>query len=104
MIPYHPYPGERAFRERQVHMLRIVGDYGPLIGHRLATEDLHRASVASAERERCLAEAGLNPPGLAPIVASLRRATGEVLIRFGEQLRGTPQPAPAPASEEASVA
>ncbi|MDP9369106.1 MAG: hypothetical protein M3Q03_12655 [Chloroflexota bacterium] len=97
MIPYHPFHGERAFRERQVHMLRMVGDYGRLVGHRLAAEDLHRVAVAYAERERRLAEPGLRRPGIGLRVSSLREATGAALIRVGERLRGAPLPAVAPA-------
>ncbi|MDP9356299.1 MAG: hypothetical protein M3R02_13645 [Chloroflexota bacterium] len=97
MIPYHPHPSDRAFGERQVHMLRLVGDYGRLVGHRLVAEDQHRAAVAFAERERRITEAGLHHPGIGMVVSSLRVATGSVLIRVGKRLRGAPVPASAPA-------
>ncbi len=90
MIPYHPHPSDRAFGERQAHMLRTVGDYGRLVGHRLVAEDHHRASVAYAERERRMADAGLHRPGAGAFVSSLRGTTGAVLIRIGGRLRGAP--------------
>lgn len=97
MIPYHPHPSDRAFGERQAHMLRIVGDYGRLVGHRLAAEDQHRALVAYAERERRASEAGLHRSGVPPVFASLRHAAGMALIQVGERLRGAPEPTATPA-------
>ncbi len=104
MIPYHPDPGDHALGERRDHRLLTAGDYGRLSGHRMAAEDHAQAWIARAEQDRRLAEAGVHPPGMAALVAILREATSVVLIRVGERLRGAPQPAPAPASEEASVA
>lgn len=103
MIPYHSHPSDRAFGERQAHMLRNVGDYGRLVGHRLAAEDHHRAAVAYAERERRVAEAGLHRTKSGVVIPSLRQAIGAVLIRVGERLRGAPLPTPASASGSAPM-
>lgn len=97
MVPYHPHPSDRAFVERQAHMLRIVGDYGRLVGHRLVAEDQHRAAVAFAERERGITEAGLRGPGVRPSILSLRQVMGTIVIRVGERLRGAPMSASTPA-------
>ncbi len=98
MIPYHPNPSDRAFGQPKACMLRFVGDYGYLAGHRLASQDHHRAAVAYAEQKRRLAEAGVHPPGVRAFIPSVREATGAALIRVGERLRRTPV-APTAATE-----
>ncbi len=93
MGPYHHHPSDRSFRERQSRMVRAVGDYGRHVSYHIAAEEHHRSAVVYADRERRVAEAGLHPSGIRPSIVAMRQATGAVVIRIGERLRGTPVPA-----------